>query len=292
LYAEVKHPNETAAIKWLDQRVTGTPTIVTAPGGRWEWRSAPAALTGIPTVAGWAHELVYRDSKKYYSRVHDVRVIFKGSPSRRIELLKQYDVEYIYVGPEERQRYDVWEFSILDGVSVAYRNRETTIYRVNQLKLDYSVDPVTTIQYSATAFDHNNPVATHRNGRIVAAGTSTNRSLAWLGPYVALPPGAYVAKFQLTVNATSEGSESASKSVAVVDVARGASPNGTADYRILGDVPVSRTDGIRTVTVPFTLTQPALDMEFRGWVVSKTGTVTLHNVTVERVPVNETENES
>lgn len=288
LYAEVKHPNETAAIKWFDSHVDGTPTIVTAPGGRWEWRSAPAALTGVPTVAGWGHELVYRDWDTYYDRVDDVRTIYRGTPARRIALLERYDVRYVYVGPDERERYDVWEFSLLDGVSVAYVNPEAVIYRVQQDALGYTPSPVATIRFDATAFGVNDAVATRRDGRIVATNADANGTLAWWGPYERLPRGEYVARFTLTVNATEAQPRATGDPVVVVDVARGALRNGTADFRVLGNASVRETVGRQTVSVSFTLTQPVADVEFRGRFANRTGTVTLHDVTVERTSANET----
>lgn len=280
LYAEVNYPDETQAIKWLDRNVDGTPTIVTAPGGRWEWRSAAAALTGIPTVAGWAHELVYREWDTYYARVDDVRTIYRGSPERRIQLLSKYDVQYIWVGPGERQRYDVWEFSLLDGVSVAYRNEEVTVYEVDQSTLDYSPEPVGTREYDAGAFGVNASVAAHENGRIVASGR--NDTLAWWGPFATLPPGEYVATFRVAVDAPEN------QPAVVVDVARGAARNGTADYRVLGNATLGNTDGVRTVRVPFTLTQPAADVEFRGILASEDGTVRFHGVRLRRKSGNGT----
>lgn len=292
LYAQVKHPNETAAIIWLDNRVEGTPTIVTAPGGRWEWRSTAAALTGLPTVAGWAHQLVYRDWKTYYSRVEDVRTIYTGSPSRRITLLRQYDVEYVYVGFDERRRFDIWEFSILDGVKVAYMNPDVAIYHINQTELNYTPKPVTNVRYGVTDLGVNWSVAARENGSIVSMDPDTNRTLAWFGPYATLPPGRYVATFRLAVNTTNANPQSNAEPVVIVDVARGAKPNGTADYRVLANASVNETAGIQSVTVPFTLSQPALDVEFRGWLANGTGTAALHDVTLKEVPLNETDRET
>lgn len=275
LYGEVTHPNETRAIKWLDHHVKGTPTLVTAPGGRWEWRSAAAALTGIPTVAGSGHELVYREWETYYGRVNDVRAIYTASPERRVDLLKKYDVRYVYVGPGERQRYDIWEFSLLDGVSVAYRNRGVTIYAVDQSELGYSPRMVKRLRVTPPSVQVDTTVTTRRDGQLLATGP--NGTLAWWGPYVTLPPGKYVARFRLAANSTDQ------RPVIVLDVVRGGSTNGTADFGVLASEAVGNTDGVRTVSVPFTLSQPASDVEFRGRLAEGNATVTLYNITLHRI---------
>lgn len=276
LWMDVWHPNQSDAARWMNRNVDGTPTMITAPGGRWETRSVPAALTGVPTVAGWAHQLVYRDWDTYYERVTDVRTMYHGPPDRRVELLSKYDVRFVYVGPDERQRYDIWEFSLLDGVTAVYENEDVVIYDVDQSELGYSPDRVDRRRYTAGDFGINETVASYDDDGI---GVDSSGALAWYGPSVTLPPGEYEVTFNLSVD-TTDGVEQP----VGVDVARGA--NGTADFRILGNTTVNETDGARAITVPFTLSRPATDVEFRGRLLNQSGTVTLHSVTVERRSTN------
>lgn len=274
LYGEVVHPNETQAIKWLDQHVDGTPTIVTAPGGRWEWRSAAAALTGIPTVAGSGHELVYREWETYYNRVNDVRAIYSASPERRATLLKKYNIQYVYVGPDERHRYDIWDFSLLDGVSVTYQNRGVTLFAVNQSELGYSPRTIDRFQIAPSSVWVDGTVTTRQKEWVRAIGP--NNTLAWWSPYMSLPPGEYVAHFRLSTNTTDQ------QNVATVEVVRGRSLNGTADFRIIASKAIGDTNGIQTVSVPFTLVQPASNVEFRGKLAEGDGTITLYNITLQQ----------
>ncbi len=111
-YLDATYPDEAAAIAWLDDR-EGQPTIVTAaPGGyRWvpedgEGASAPASLTGIPTVLGWMHEEQYRGTAPYEERLGDVTAIYEGTVDQQSALLDRYDVEYVYIGPAERAAYE------------------------------------------------------------------------------------------------------------------------------------------------------------------------------------------
>jgi uncharacterized membrane protein len=145
-YLDDRHPEEATAIQWLDGNAAGTPTLVSAPGaytapagggqagpGMYTWNSNPASsLTGVPTVAGWAHEVGYRGQEAYDSRVRDVDLIYQGDAETRARLLAAYDVRYVWVGPAERLRYgDVRSFSELRGVEVAHRSGSVTIYRVD-----------------------------------------------------------------------------------------------------------------------------------------------------------------
>jgi YYY domain-containing protein len=140
--AEENVPGQVAAIRWLDNR-SGRPTIVSAPGRYvYRWSASPAAsLTGVPTVAGVSHEAQYRGRQTYLNRVYEVNTIYLGSAERRAALLDKYNVEYIYVGPTERERYgEVRPFSELRGVRVAFREDNVTIYEVDQGQLRASED--------------------------------------------------------------------------------------------------------------------------------------------------------
>lgn len=134
-YVDAVYPEEAAAIAWIDDR-DGQPTIVTAaPGGYWwnpddgEGSSAPASLTGVPTVLGWFHEAQYRGDEPYQQRLDDVSTIYEGTPEEQTELFEHYDVEYVYVGPAERVRYDLTVDTHPD-LDVAFEGGEVVVYEV------------------------------------------------------------------------------------------------------------------------------------------------------------------
>lgn len=140
-FAAVEHPGEARAIQWIDE-LEGQPTIVTAAPGWYYWRpadgdgaSAPASLTGVPTVAGWTHTKDYQGSDPFEQRVDDVRTIYAGSPKQQARLLRQYDVTYVYVGPAERARYQAITVDQVPGVQVHKRLGDVIIYRVEQAAL-------------------------------------------------------------------------------------------------------------------------------------------------------------
>jgi uncharacterized membrane protein len=140
-FVSTEHAAEADAIFWLDENLEGQPNIVSAPGGyRWtpdsgKGANAPSSLTGIPTVVGWYHEIGYRGQEPYRSRKADVRAIYTGEPAQQADLLAEYDVEYIYVGPAERAKYGNPSFAGIEGISVAREWPEVTIYRVDQDQL-------------------------------------------------------------------------------------------------------------------------------------------------------------
>ncbi|MFB6109492.1 MAG: DUF2298 domain-containing protein [Halodesulfurarchaeum sp.] len=130
-YIKTDHPKERSAIRWVANR-SGQPTLVSAPGTEiYRWVNAPSSMTGVPTVVGWIHEVAYRGSDPYWRRVRDVRTIFETrNATLRAELLETYSVEYIYVGPIERARYDTVAYGTEPGISIAYSDQYVTIYRV------------------------------------------------------------------------------------------------------------------------------------------------------------------
>ncbi|WP_135662798.1 DUF2298 domain-containing protein [Halorhabdus rudnickae] len=141
-YLESEYPEEAAAIHWLDDRDGRPVVLMDAPGGyTWdpadgESSSAPASLTGLPTVLGWFHEAQYRGEDPYEERLTDVETMFAGNPDEQRSLLAKYDVAYVYVGPIERNAYPDMTVTELEAVAPEKQWDGTTIYRVDQSSLD------------------------------------------------------------------------------------------------------------------------------------------------------------
>ncbi|KTG25122.1 DUF2298 domain-containing protein [Haloferax profundi] len=147
-FVEWYHPDEDTAITWLDEDVEGTPTILTAPGTEWSatlddqreyvmyaWRGNPeSSLTGVPTVAGWAHEVGYRGPDAYYDRVRDVDAMYVGNESTRARLIESYDVQYVWVGPGERARYGEIATDV-PWLTPVHRSGSVVVYEVEEARL-------------------------------------------------------------------------------------------------------------------------------------------------------------
>jgi uncharacterized membrane protein len=130
-HLERAHPDEAAALAWLDDR-EGTPTIAEAPGRSYHWTSPASTFTGLPTVVGWDHQAEYRGPAAYERRVAEVDAIYTGNWSAASGSLARHDVRYVYVGPNERERYgeDLRAFD-RPAFTVAFERGNVTVYAVD-----------------------------------------------------------------------------------------------------------------------------------------------------------------
>jgi YYY domain-containing protein len=130
-YVEAFHPQEYDALRWLDER-SGHPTVVEAPGDPYGWTSPAATYSGLPGVIGWDHQEEYRSTEAYERRVTHVDEIYTGEWDVAAAHLVRYDVTYVYVGPNEIERYgeDARSFD-REAFSVAFEGGNVTIYEVD-----------------------------------------------------------------------------------------------------------------------------------------------------------------
>ncbi|MDY6819159.1 MAG: DUF2298 domain-containing protein [Halobacteriales archaeon] len=135
-------PDQWEAIQFLDGQ-TGRPTIVTAPA-QWtnpdcfrpyDWMNAPSSFTGLPTVAGWSHEIGYRGEEPFRKRTQEVRQLYQGTTAQQTRLLATYDIKYVYVGPQERGLYKDVTITEHPALTVVFENGAVTIYAVQESEL-------------------------------------------------------------------------------------------------------------------------------------------------------------
>jgi YYY domain-containing protein len=136
------HPEDAAAVAWLQQNVEGAPVIVEAPGDQhaaYVYEGRVSALTGLPTVLGWAgHELQWRGNYEVQARREaDLQALYASlDPAAARAILDRYHVTYLYVGLVERQRYPEPGLQKFRGMfPVAYESQGVTIYRVDGIAL-------------------------------------------------------------------------------------------------------------------------------------------------------------
>jgi len=99
-----------AAIKWLQENVSGMAYIVEATGGSFSDAAFVSAFTGLPTILGWGgHELQWRGNYvEPGKREPDIAQIYTSpDPQQVLALLKKYDVSYVYLGQVERSKYNL-----------------------------------------------------------------------------------------------------------------------------------------------------------------------------------------
>ncbi len=135
--------DEYRAIEWLQANVKGTPVILEATGADYLYKYARiSANTGLPTVVGWWSHVDQREYKKKAGNLkRDVLEIYDGMDvPKMLELLRKYQVKFIYVGSTERSEYSdsgIEKFAELtDYMTPVYANQSVTIYQVNDYGLN------------------------------------------------------------------------------------------------------------------------------------------------------------
>ena len=110
-------PAERAAIEYLRANAAPGAGMVEAVG-EWFDNGLISRSTGIPTVINWpGHEIQWRGSNaKLNGRAEDVARIYQNpSAEEAANLLRQYDVDFVYVGPRERAKYGTEGLEKLDS---------------------------------------------------------------------------------------------------------------------------------------------------------------------------------
>ncbi|MBI2321595.1 MAG: hypothetical protein HYU88_05770, partial [Chloroflexi bacterium] len=127
------------AIRWLQVNVAGSPVVLEAQVPIYRWGSRVSIYTGLPTVLGWDwHQKQQRWGYQQLveQRAADVRVMYADpDPARKLDLLRRYDVRYVYVGELERAYYPApglaaFEQLLGGGLERVYQNPGVVVYRV------------------------------------------------------------------------------------------------------------------------------------------------------------------
>jgi uncharacterized membrane protein len=138
-YIRREYPGDYEAINYLRKSVKGQPVIIEAVGGAYTYYARVSTYTGLPTVMGWpTHEWQWRDdSSSPFQREGDVSTIYTTEDkSVFIDLIKKYNVEYIYLGEKEREKYTQIAKNKIESFSdIIYEKNNTIIYKINNEKL-------------------------------------------------------------------------------------------------------------------------------------------------------------
>jgi uncharacterized membrane protein len=136
-YVDIIAPGDYEAIKWLNGNIEGQPVILETPGGAYQFTSRVSAMTGLPTVIGWVtHEVMWHNSWDVVSgREADVDTIYCTNDNEEaLYLLEKYDVEYIYIGYLEKQKYEeegLKKFAAYpEKYTLVYENQGVNIYKI------------------------------------------------------------------------------------------------------------------------------------------------------------------
>jgi YYY domain-containing protein len=130
------------ALVWLQENVEGSPVILEGLGEReYLWGNRVSVYTGLPAVVGWRWHQVQQRMATVAGEVErrhlDVYTCYATpAEAQAWEIIRRYDVRYIYVGPYERLYYDPQGLAKFDamvasgGLQVVYDRGGVRIYEV------------------------------------------------------------------------------------------------------------------------------------------------------------------
>ena len=107
-FLDVSFSDDVEAIYWLKDHVKGSPVVLEANGDSYTDYQRVSAMTGLPTILGWyVHEWLWRsDPADLNEKSADVEAIYTSTDNELVShLLKIYDVDYIFVGSCEVEKY-------------------------------------------------------------------------------------------------------------------------------------------------------------------------------------------
>lgn len=127
-------PDDLATITYLNENVPGQPVVVEAQGDSYTDYGRISANTGLPTILGWTvHEWLWRGTYDVVApRIDEVRQVYESDNLESVEsILDTYNVEYIYVGGLEREKYPTLnEQKFLDGgYVVVFTSGDSRLYK-------------------------------------------------------------------------------------------------------------------------------------------------------------------
>ncbi|MEE8046670.1 MAG: hypothetical protein V3T49_07520, partial [Dehalococcoidia bacterium] len=97
------------AIEWMQENIEGSPVIIEGLSDQYRWGNRVSIYTGLPAVIGW--DWHQRQQRVGYAntvsdRRREVDRFFDSStPRTAVNLLKKYNVKYVYIGEMERAKY-------------------------------------------------------------------------------------------------------------------------------------------------------------------------------------------
>jgi uncharacterized membrane protein len=101
-------PDNFQAIEWINKNISGQPVMLEAVGDSYTSFNHVSMATGLPTVEGWiVHEWLWRGGYDLPAgRQIDVQQIYESEDLEIVKmLLQKYNVEYIFIGDNEYEKY-------------------------------------------------------------------------------------------------------------------------------------------------------------------------------------------
>jgi uncharacterized membrane protein len=123
-------PDDYQAFKFLETQAPGV--VAEAVGGQYSEYARVSTFTGLPSVLGWpGHEGQWRDNSLQGSRMQDIETLYTTSDwFTAQDILKRYNVRYVYIGNLERGTYPINEEKFNLFLKPIYQQGTVTIYEV------------------------------------------------------------------------------------------------------------------------------------------------------------------
>ena len=127
-----ERPEEYAAVRWLNENVSGTPVIAEAVAGSFAYEYARiSSRTGLPTVMGWTgHEGQWHGLYEEIGRREaDVKRLYGGSIADARQVIDRYGITYVVVGYLERAEFGNGVNKFDRFMDVVFQEGNTIIYK-------------------------------------------------------------------------------------------------------------------------------------------------------------------
>lgn len=107
-FLETSYPEDAEVIRWMNKNIHGTPLTLETYGDSYSEYCRVSAMTGLPTLEGWyVHEWLWRgDTDDLNEKRAEIDTIYTSTNTEEVKsLVDAYDIQYIFVGSCERERY-------------------------------------------------------------------------------------------------------------------------------------------------------------------------------------------
>jgi uncharacterized membrane protein len=136
-YFATFYPDEDGAVRWLSQAPEGV--VAEAIGGQYSAYARVATLSGQATVLGWpGHEGQWRGGYgEVGSRESDIRRLYEAADwETALDVIRQYDIHYIYVGSLERNTYPVNLEKFEQNLEIGFQQGAALVFVVPEILFD------------------------------------------------------------------------------------------------------------------------------------------------------------
>lgn len=136
-WLETYYPEDREIVDYLNENVSGQPTILEAQGDSYTDFERISANTGLPTVAGWwVHEWLWRGSADVVGkRIPEIQALYQSKDlDETKKLIQKYHIKYVVISRMEREKYQLineGKFNVIAKKVFTSSNGFGALYKVN-----------------------------------------------------------------------------------------------------------------------------------------------------------------